>query len=282
MPFGSILSRMISPSGTTWPCFNIAHRGARSLAPENTMAAFVKAWEIGAHGIEVDVRITQDNRLILFHDETLIRTTDIRSKIPERSANIVESFTYNEIQKLDAGSWFIENDPFGEIAAGSITDSELKNFSGIKIPTLEEIIIYVKEQSWFINIELKRSDDEQLVERVFDLLDQCRISPRYFSISSFNHGYLRSIRHLRPDIEINALIGEFEYEPQDWGSFEFAVYNANKDLIDDDQIRTALANGCRVNLYTVNDPQQMLHYLDTGVDKIITDYPQILQKLRPV
>lgn len=258
---------------------NIAHRGARSLAPENTMMAIVKAWELSAHGCETDVRITRDERLVLHHDRTFRRTTDILTKFPERCDDPVESFSLDEIQRLDAGSWFLELDPFGEIAAGAITDTDLQAMHGLKVPTLEEALDFVKERSWFINLELKRTGSPHLVGRILSALDHCGIEPQHFALSSFEHDYLRTIQCRRRDIEINALIGESEQTPQDWGNFEFAVYNANVHLTDDDQIRTALAHNCRVNLYTVNDPQWMLHFLNIGVDKIVTDYPQRLSLL---
>ncbi len=243
------------------------------------MMAITKAWELSAHGFETDVRITRDKRLVLHHDPTFRRTTDILIKFPERCDDPVESFYLDEIQRLDAGSWFMEADPFGEKAAGSITDSELQAMRGLKVPTLEEALEFVTERSWFINLELKRTGSPHLVEQVLSLLDHCRIEPQHFALSSFEHDYLRTIQRRRRDIEINALIGESELTPQDWGNFEFAVYNANVNLTDDDQIRKALDRSCRVNLYTVNDPQQMLHFLNIGVEKIVTDYPQRLSLL---
>ena len=63
---------------------NIAHRGARSLAPENTLLAFEKGWEIGADGVEVDVRALEDGSLIIFHDSSLERTTDVSLRFPHR------------------------------------------------------------------------------------------------------------------------------------------------------------------------------------------------------
>src|SRR5688572_3877757 len=79
------------------PFHIIAHRGASGYAPENTMAAFRRAVEMGATEVETDVGFTSDGRLLLLHDDTLDRTTSGRGK--------PEDFTWAELQELDAGSW---------------------------------------------------------------------------------------------------------------------------------------------------------------------------------
>jgi glycerophosphoryl diester phosphodiesterase len=261
------------------PVFNIAHRGARSLAPENTMAAFEKAWEVGAHGIEVDIRITLDGVLVVMHDRTLARTTDIRHRWPERSNDPVSSFTLAELEQLDSGTWFIDSDPFAEIAAGNVPQQELARMRQLKVPTLAEVLTFVQEKSWYINIELKEPLPATALGLAIAQIEAAGLSAPQFGISSFNHDYLREIKRIKSDIEINALIGGSPSDPQDWGSFEFKIYNANAALTDESQIAQARSRGCRINLYTVNDPLEMSRFLAAGVDKIITDYPQILKNL---
>jgi len=263
--------------------YNIAHRGARSLAPENTMAAIEKAWQIGAHGVEVDVAATRDGELILFHDDLLTRTTDVSDIFPERAADPFTTFTLEELHRLDAGSWFVESDPLGEIARGSIPKAELSAMKGIRIPTLAEVLRFIKDKDWYINLELKElpppQKDFEMVEKVLQLIDEIEVPARNISISSFVFGYLEQVREAHPAIEINALIG-FPYSGiQEWGNYEYEIYNANSAYTDELQIEAALAKGCRVNLFTVNDPGEMKRFLDAGVVKIITDFPQILRDL---
>jgi len=95
---------------------NIAHAGARSLAPENTIAAASKALEVGADMWELDVAVTRDGELILFHDDSLARTTDAVNRFPDRAPWTFTTFSLAEVRSLNAGSWFAETDPFGEIA----------------------------------------------------------------------------------------------------------------------------------------------------------------------
>jgi len=265
--------------------FNIAHRGARSLAPENTMPAFRKALEVGAHGIESDVRVSADGRLILHHDSTFERTTNVKVVFPQRSADLVHTFEWSEIAGLDAGSWFGERDPFSTIAGGRVSPSEVQAFCGSAVPLLGEMLLFVRDHELFFNIEIKPLPAAMagfdVAAKVVECVEMAGLDTGRFSISSFHHPYLRRVKDMRGDIEVNALIGENLARPQDWDAYEFAVYNANVDLIDLLQLQQAWRHGCRVNLYTVNRLAQMHHYLELGVEKIITDYPQLLSDHPP-
>lgn len=263
--------------------YNIAHRGARSLAPENTMPAFIKAWQTGAHGVETDVSVTSDGQLILFHDETFIRTTNISEIFPKRKKDPLHTFTWEEVQTLDAGSWFIEDDPFATIKSGKVTLEEQQAMINASVPLLEELLLFVKEKSLYVNIEIKHLPKAitsfPIVEKVLSMVDSVQLTPGMFCISSFNHLYLKKVAELCPDIEVNALIGGYPFLIHNWGEFEFEVYNANANIIDSKQIEVALQHDCQVNLFTVNDPKDMVRFLKEGVGKIITDFPQVLAQL---
>lgn len=101
---------------------NVAHRGASEEAPENTLEAIRRAVEIGADKIEVDVQRSKDGALVLMHDTTLARTTNARHVFPGRGPWRVSDFTYDELRRLDAGSW----------KSGA--------FAGEQIPTLDQAI----------------------------------------------------------------------------------------------------------------------------------------------
>lgn len=264
-------------------CKNIAHRGACSLAPENTMPAFAKALEVGADGVETDVSVTADGELILVHDTTFNRTTNVAHLFPGRQHSLLHTFHLEEVQRLDAGTWFSDSDPFGTIQDGSITAEELRGMIGTPIPRLKELLSFIKQSGWFINIELKPLPKAlasfALVETTLALIEETGLTPAHFSISSFHHPFLREIRQLRPDIEINALIGGTTCKVQHWGNYDFPVFNANVRKTNARQIAKARRHGCRINLYTVNDPGEMGYFMALGVEKIITDYPQLLHHL---
>ena len=90
------------------PVLNIAHRGARAFAPENTIQSFKKAIELGCHMIELDVHHSKDRKLIVVHDDDLVRCSDVKKRFPGRKTYFVSDFTADEILTLDAGSWFVE------------------------------------------------------------------------------------------------------------------------------------------------------------------------------
>lgn len=108
----------------------VAHRGASGLAPEATLPAYLLAREIGADYLEADLQRTKDGVIIAFHDDTPARTTNAATVFPGRENELIGTFTYAELMRLDAGSWF--NEAFPELARNS--------YVGLKILTLEEII----------------------------------------------------------------------------------------------------------------------------------------------
>ena len=262
---------------------NIAHRGARSLAPENTMAAARKAFELGADLWETDVAVTADGALILFHDDSLTRTTDVAVRFPDRAPWTFTNFTLAEIRSLDAGSWFVETDPFGQIASGAVTPAEQATYRGEQVPTLREALTFTRDAGWCVNLELKRLPPPlerfPVVERVLDLVDELEMPPQQVILSAFNHNWLRQAQALWPDIAVQALIGYWEDEPLDWGDLEFDTYNARSTLIDEVQIRALANKGIAVNLFTVNEESDMRRFVAAGVAGLFTDFPHRLKAL---
>ncbi len=263
---------------------NFAHRGARSLAPENTMLAIRKAWETGVQGVEVDVRVSRDGQLVIHHDPTLKRTTNVAEIYPDRATHPLSTFSFAELQKLDAGSWFVAADPFAQIQAGNLTPEELAEIPNTQIPLLSELLRFIKDKTWRINLELKELSAPMLhfplVEEVLALLRKEQVDEKKIIISSFEHDYLRVAGKLAPEIEINALIGKNALTGNDWGDFEFTTYNANCNYITKAQLLSAREKGCKVNLYTVNKLSDMKRFIDWEIESLITDYPQLLKHLQ--
>ena len=261
----------------------IAHRGARSIAPENTIAAAAKALESGADLWETDVVATKDEHLILFHDESLERTTDVKKVFPANHNLTYTEYTLEQIKMLNTGTRYIETDPFNEIEKGNLTKEDLLAFKREKIPTLEEAILFTKEKHWKVNLELKRLPgkfkDFPLPEKVIKMIQKTGINHDQVIISSFHHQWLNNIHYMEPKIEIQALIGGFGIDHLDWGNFSFKTYNANSNLIDKQQINTAKKKGKKINLFIVNSTEEMKKFIEQGVDGIITDYPQRLKSL---
>ena len=256
----------------------IAHRGARSLAPENTLASARKALEAGADLWETDVVVTGDGELIIFHDDSLVRTTNVKNLFPDRSPWHYTAFTLKEIRSLDAGSGFINNDPFGTISDGMVRREELSTYRNEKIPTLNETLCFTQDASFYINLELKDllppMEKFPLVERVLSEIDDCGIDCERVVISSFNHEFLREVRARNSSLAVQALIGHSEIQSLDWDDPEFETYNFCEDLIDEKQLLAMTEKGISVNIFTVNEEDKMMRFAKAGATGLITDFPQ--------
>lgn len=263
--------------------FNSAHRGARSLAPENTLAAIRKGFEVGAHLWETDISVTKDGRLVLFHDTTLERTTDALTLFPGRESYDVADFTLAELRRLDAGSWFVATDPFGQIKAGAVTKEALDGFRGERIPTLEEGLAFTVSKGWPVNLEIKTLLGSvvgfPVVDRVLAVVKKSGIDASKVFFSSFDLALLDEIKKKAPEYAVQALIGDTGEPKNNWGDLAFDTYNANQSLITPDELGAIVAKGKTVNLYTVNDPDRMRAFIAAGVTTLITDFPQVLKPI---
>jgi glycerophosphoryl diester phosphodiesterase len=256
----------------------IGHRGARSLAPENTLAAALKAHAVGADLWETDVAVTADDRLVLMHDDAMMRTTDVAEKFPGRVPAPFSTYTLAEIRSLDAGSWFERDDPFGQVAAGAVERSALSAYVGEKVPTLREAFELTLELDWFLDLELKAQpkpkDDFDVVGAVLTLADEVGIGPDHLLFSSAQHGWLKAVRQRRPDFEVQAILGLFPEDPIDFSDPFFDTFNPRITRVSMEQIEEQLASGTKLNLFTVNDPETIASLIEMGVTGLITDFPQ--------
>jgi glycerophosphoryl diester phosphodiesterase len=260
---------------------NIAHRGARSLAPENTLAAARKGLECGADLWECDVNITSDGVPVIVHDDTLKRTSNVASVFPSRKPWKVNTFTLEELRQLDFGSWFIASDPFKQIKEGAVSSEEQKKFVGEPIPTLEEALIFTKENNWQINVEIKdlrgTPDDASVVEKVVQQIQKLNMEEQVW-ISSFNHQYITRVKQLVPDIRTGALMEWLDLNPlarlKQTGA---RSYNPGIRLASARTIRFIREQGYDVFVWTVNKEASMRKLIKAGVSGIITDFPQVLK-----
>jgi glycerophosphoryl diester phosphodiesterase len=262
---------------------NIAHRGARSLAPENTLAAARKAFEIGADMWELDVSVTADGELVLMHDDTLLRTTNAAALFPERAPWDVSTFTLAEIKSLDAGSFYLEADPFGQIAAGEISAKAQVVMTGEPVPTLYEALCFTHDHNWRVNVEIKTLPPSlagfPVVEKTLALIRQLEMQNQVL-LSSFAHTYLRQAKQLDPTLAIAVLV---EFPPADpiklltkLGSQTYHPFN---QMIEESQIHLLRQAGFEINVWTVNTEAEMRKLIQAGVTGLITDFPHILKHL---
>ena len=275
------------PAEISWPdaisepgLLNVAHAGAASIAPQNTVIAGQAALDVGADVWGVDVRRTKDGVLVLMHDATLDRMTDAEQVFPSRSPWEVSNFTLSEIRRLDAGSWFIEEDPFDQIAQGTIPVETVASYVGTLVPTLREALEFVAVNDWLIDIEIKAPVDIEravVALEVLELIRETETENRVL-VSCFDHAFLREIRSLAPAVPIGALsllppaggvealqsLGADVYLP--------SVVGYNAALLAD--LETA---GIGVIPWTLNRESLWEDVVELpGVDGIYTDFPQRL------
>ena len=261
---------------------NIAHRGARSLAPENTIAAAQKALEVGADMWELDTGILADGELIIMHDDTLERTTNVAQVFPNKTKALLHEFRLNEIQQLEAGSHFVNKDPFGQIAAGVVPQDSLDSFSKTPIPTLEQALVYTKDNHWKVNVEIKSiratRKDMTIVEKTISMIQSMEMEKNVL-ISSFNHEYLKRAKQLAPTIQTGWLtfagmrIHRTAVQKAQCEAYHPSLVGLNKAKVQHFQ-----SLGIAVNVWTVNKKEDIQKIIGLKANGIITDFPQYLQE----
>jgi glycerophosphoryl diester phosphodiesterase len=270
------------PAMTFLPPLVIAHRGARSLAPENTLAAGRKALEVGADMWELDVTATVDGELVVMHDDTLDRTCNAQEIFPERMPWRVEEFTLAEIQTLDCGSWFNATDPFEQIKAGNVSEADQKSYVGEPAPSLWQALEFTRDNQWRVNVELKEQPSQELgrliVEKSVALIQELGMDEGdQVVISSFEHNYLKTLRALNPRIPIQALTTKpIPDLPAYLAELGTDVCNPKVGAWTPQELVELGQSGIRFNVWTVNDEPTMRSLIVAGVQGIITDYPQTL------
>jgi len=256
----------------------IAHRGARSLAPENTLAAARKAHSLGADLWETDVAVTNDDELVLMHDDAMIRTTNVADVFPDRIPAAFSTYRLAEIRSLDAGSWFERDDPFGQVATGAVEPDELALYAGEKVPTLREAFELTLELDWFLNLELKAQpspkNEFDLVDAILKLADEVKIGAEHLLFSSARLSWLKTLKKRRPEFEVQAILGLFPADSMNFSDPFFDTFNPRLTRLSIDQVKTQVALGRKLNPFTVNDDEMITRLIEIGVAGLITDFPQ--------
>lgn len=234
----------------------IAHRGASFVAPENTLLAFRLAAELGADAIEIDAKLTADGHAVIHHDRTLDRTTD--------GSGPLSAITLEELQRLDAGSHLD------------------RKFAGECIPTLRQVFQEIGDRL-LMNIELTNyaRPFNQLPEVVSRMIFEFDLMGRVL-ISSFNPIALIKMRRFAPEIPLGLLV--MDTEPVWLISFfrfvtPYQAYHPSFPMVDIQLVQREHHLGHQVNVWTVNEKDQIRELVGMGVDGVITDVPDIAREV---
>jgi len=261
--------------------FFIAHRGFRACYPENTSCAFVASLGRCAM-IELDVRLSGDHEVVVFHDPTLERTSDGAIVAPTLALTslALEDWTLAQLRGLDLGSWFLAVDPFQTIRNGEVDRGALQSLMPQRIVTLREVLAWAQANRMPLNIELKVDRPGQGRPLVAAVVREIRAAgaARQVLVSSFDHEALRQCHRTAPEIALAAL-AEGAHPPDLVASLRalsVCAYHPAEDLADPALIRTLRGAGLHVNVFTVNDPARQRQLFAAGVTGIFTDYPRRL------
>lgn len=237
---------------------NFAHRGARKEAPENTLPAFRRAAELGADGIELDVHLSLDRVPVVIHDGRVDKTTDGTGPVARKSLA--------ELRELDAGAWFSTQ------------------FAETRIPTLSEVFEEVGRRL-LINVELKSGgSDDSLVANVVDVVRQCGMAGRVM-FSSFDLLILRQARKLAPEIPLGYLYVFALSFPMVRGWLARSVLGPHEAhhphfaSVNERYMTWARRHHYRVNVWTVNEIDDIRRMCTLGVDMIMSDYPDRVREV---
>ena len=237
------------------------------MAPENTLASVRLALQQGADYIENDIMRTSDGALVIMHDLTLRRTTNVEEVFPDRAPWNTKDFTLAEIKQLDAGSWFSAS------------------YAGQKVPTLREwveavgsragMLLEAKDPWAFPGIELDIDKELRSIPAFGKALAADRVI-----MQAGDEPWLRSYHDLAPDVPVGLL---YYTRPTDeqlvsastWlDSVHPALGNIDQAIVD-----RSHALGLDIHVWTVNFGGDMSRGIAWGVDGIITDYPSVLRDI---
>lgn len=247
---------------------SVAHRGHSIEFPENTLAAYRKAIELGVEMIECDVNITRDGQLVMIHDPTLDRTTNGTGR--------VSNATWNEIQRLDAGGKFSPE------------------FAGVRIPSTEETLLLYQEAGISSCFEVKGADVEEAKRIAVALLDLFRKHDMLDTafMSSYKHEALLLAKSKCPELLLapERLPDDAPPDPleavRQAKSFPAPVLQHQYTVLSPDVIRVLHENDVAVWSWATTDEESLVFSVEIGADAVMGDDVRlmldVLNRMRPV
>ena len=242
----------------------IAHRGASAFAPENTLAAFQRAIEDGAEGIEFDVRLAKDGVPVVFHDSNLYRLGRIEGRVSD--------FTAAELQTLDVGSWFNAKNP----------RQAVEKFSAETVPTLAQVVDFLNDYKGLMYIELKckEAEIETLVKAVCQIISQSPLLPNIL-VKSFKLEAIPIIRRLCPEVKTVALFApkimtilrkekRLVKIAHELGADQISLHFS---LCTRKLMEKAAKKNLAVTIWTADNPRWVKRAVNLGINAIITNNP---------
>jgi glycerophosphoryl diester phosphodiesterase len=242
----------------------IAHRGSSFGMPENTLAAVQAAVDARVDMVEIDVHRSMDGELVVLHDTSLRRTTDVEEVFPDRPSYNVGELTLAEIRQLDAGSWKGEE------------------FAGEPVPTLQEVVDLVRRSGSGLLVEIKVP---HLYPGIAQDLGKVLLAQRGYVttgvaherlvVQSFDWGFMAEFDALLPEVPAGLLGTPTIAELPELATWAEQV-NPHHATLTQQYVDAVHGHGMDLTTWTVDDPAAMRRLIDLGVDGIITNRPDML------
>jgi glycerophosphoryl diester phosphodiesterase len=229
----------------------IAHRGASADAPESTEAAIRLAFRMRADLVELDVQLTADHRLVIFHDERLERTTNGQGWLRHRR--------YAELARLDAGAWFAPR------------------FAGQRVLLVSRVLRMTAPRR--LNLELKRTaQPRRLIESLVRCVRRARATGRVL-VSSFESSLLERLHAVEPMVALALLCRRAPRQAlQRAARLGCVALHPHISLVTPSLVAEARAAGLRLHAWTVDEPRQALRLARWGVDGVFTNRPDRIRR----
>ncbi|XP_045328659.1 glycerophosphoinositol inositolphosphodiesterase GDPD2 isoform X4 [Leopardus geoffroyi] len=284
--FGVALAIYLAPLCISSPCIMeprdlppkpglVGHRGAPMLAPENTLMSLRKTAECGAAVFETDVMVSSDGIPFLMHDEHLSRTTDVASVFPARTSSHSSDFSCAELKKLNAGTWFLERQPFW--GAKRLSDPDRKEAENQTVPTLEELLKEAAVLNLSIMFDLRRPPrnhtyHDTFVNQTLETVLSARV-PQAMVLWLPDEDRAK-VQQRAP--RMRQIYGQQGSNRTERPQFLNLPYQ-DLPLLD---IKALHQDNVSVNLFVVNKPWLFSLLWCAGVDSVTTNDCQLLQQMR--
>lgn len=224
----------------------IAHRGYSSQFPENTLVSFQGAVDIGADMIELDVQLSRDGTIVVYHDKKLSK---------QGLGGSIADYSYEELCAIDVGAAFSEE------------------YAGVRMPILSEVLELIRDTDMGIYLELKDIGEVPgYEETVLAITDSCSMTDRCI-FASFNNQYLQHLKEL--DQQVNILYNVSTYDATLPQQFEAEYYGLNACSITREVVEAIHSCGSKAYVWTVDKPEDMAAMRLLGVDGIVTNCPGV-------
>lgn len=248
----------------------MAHRGSSGTRPENTMPSFLQAVEDGADVLEMDVRMTLDQEVVVIHDKTVNRTTD--------GIGLVSEIGFDELQELDAAYRFTTD--------GGVTYPYRDD--GVRVPRFRDVLEAFPRMP--INVEIKDNNLALIDKTNAVLREYGRIQDGSVLVAADRTTVMKAFREIAPDaITAHSRRESFRCVCSAWlrspvlfrrargQALQVCAQNLGLRIPTAAVVKRAHELGMEVHVWTVNDEAQMQRLLELGVDGIFTDYPALMR-----